>query len=106
MRASDRGMAVRRGVAPGQEMLELALDVGEQARRAEAKQLRPQPPLAQLFLHHDEPLERLLRLADAAGWLEPHRIARPLVVVADLARHDDANGQRRIDGLLTGRRFD
>ena len=38
-------MTVRRGVAPGYEVLELTLDVGEQATRAKAEQVRLEPPI-------------------------------------------------------------
>src|SRR3989454_6104400 len=40
------------------------LDVGEQRRGTEPEQTGPQPALAQLFLHEDEPVERLFRLAE------------------------------------------
>src|SRR3989442_10569941 len=40
-----------RRVASGHEVLELALDIGEQRRRAESEQIGPQPAIPQLFLH-------------------------------------------------------
>ena len=48
---SGHRVAVRRRVASGGEVLELALDVGEQGAGAEAQQRRAQPGVAQLFLH-------------------------------------------------------
>src|SRR5881394_2822226 len=53
----DHRVAVRGGVAPGHEMLELALDIGEQRAGAEAEQRGFEPAVAQLFLHQDHPLE-------------------------------------------------
>src|SRR5260370_18118521 len=48
---SYHGMVMRRRVASGHEVLELALDVGEQRRRAQSEQIGPQPAIPQLFLH-------------------------------------------------------
>src|SRR5439155_6526874 len=73
-------------------MLELTLDIGEQGRGAEPEQIGSQPALTELFFHQDEPVERLFRLADPAGGFEPDGVAGALVVVADLARHDHADG--------------
>src|SRR3989442_1707518 len=95
-------VVVRCRVAPRHEVLELALDVGEQRRRAEPEQIGPQPAVAQLFLHQDEPVERLFGLPDAARRLEPDGVAGALVVVADLPRPDHAHRQRRVHRLLTG----
>src|SRR5207244_9950013 len=76
-------------------MLELALDVREQRRRPEPEQIGSQPALAQLFLHEDEPVERLFRLADPARRLEADGASGALVIVADLPRHDHADGEGR-----------
>src|SRR5438034_10415748 len=97
---------VRRRVAPGHEMLELALDVGEQRRGTEPEQIGPQPALAQLFLHEDEPVERLFRLADPARRLEPDGASGALVIVADLPRHDHADGAGRVTRFFPGARLD
>src|SRR3989454_268185 len=43
---SDHRLAMRGRVAPRHEVLQLALDVGEQTRGAEAEQLGPEPPVA------------------------------------------------------------
>src|SRR5881396_1575293 len=99
-------MVVCRRVPPGHEVLELALDVGEERRRAEPEQSGPQPPVAELFLHQDEPVERLLRLADPARWLDADGVSGALVVVADLPRHDHADGEGRIHGFFAGGRLD
>src|SRR5947207_15898555 len=53
-------MVVRRRVPAGHEVLELTLDVGEERGGAEPEQGGSQPALAQLFLHQDQPVERLL----------------------------------------------
>src|SRR5881296_813746 len=90
---SYHGMVVCRRIPPGHEVLELALDVGEERRRAEPEQRGPQPPVAELFLHQDEPVERLLRFADPARRLEADGVSGALVVVADLPRHDHADGE-------------
>src|SRR6267378_477874 len=103
---SDHGMAVRRRVAPRHEVLELALDVGEQCRGAEPKQIGPQPAVTQLFLHQDEPVERLFGLADPARRLEPDGVTGALVVVADLPRHDHADGEGRVHRFFAGGRLD
>src|SRR5712691_2373803 len=102
---SYHGMVMRRGIAPGHKVLELALDVGEQRRGTEPEQTGPQPALAQLFLHEDEPVERLFRLADPASRLEPDGVSGALVIVADLSRHDHADGEGRVHCFFTGRRL-
>src|SRR5713101_1266302 len=99
-------VVVRRRVPPRHEVLELALDVGEQCRGAEPKQIGPQPAIAELFLHQDEPVERLFGLADPARRLEPDGVTGALVVVADLPRHDHAYGKGRVHGFLAGGRLD
>src|SRR6266550_9023991 len=103
---SYHGMVVGCRVAPGHEVLELPLDVGEQCRRPEPEQTGSQPALAQLFLHQDEPVQRLLRLADPARRLEPDGVAGALVVVADLPRHDHSDWERRIHRFLARGRLD
>src|SRR5881296_954192 len=103
---SYHGMVMRRRVAPGHEVLELALDVGEQRRGTEPEQTGPQPALAQLFLHKDEPVERLFRLADPARRLEPDGASGALVIVADLSRHDHADGEGRVHRFLSRGRLD
>ncbi len=60
----------RRGVAAGDVVLELALDVGEHRARADAEQVGLQPGAAELLLHQDQPVHRVLGGAQAAGRLE------------------------------------
>src|SRR5207247_4359682 len=91
--SSYRRVAVDGGVSPGHEVVELAFDVGEQTRGAEAEQLRLEPAVPQLLLHQDEPLQRRLGAADAAGRLEAYRVAGTLVVIADHPGDDDSYWQ-------------
>src|SRR3989441_9014582 len=86
-RSSYHRVAVRRRVAPGHEVLQLALDVGKQAGGAEPEQLCLEPAVPQLLLHQDEPLQRRLGAADAARRLEADRVAGTLVVIADHPGH-------------------
>src|SRR5438093_10784554 len=88
-------MAMGRRITSGDEMLELALDVGEQARGAEAEQVRLEPTVAQLLLHKNEPLQGRLGAPHAAGRLEAGRVPGALTIVADHPGHDDADPQRR-----------
>src|ERR1043166_4055315 len=99
-------MAVCSAVPPGRMMLQLTLDVGEQAAGPEAEQLGPEPAIAQPLLDHREPVERLLGTADPTRRLEPHEIPGAVTVFANLPRHHDAEGQRGVDALLAGGRFD
>src|SRR5206468_1847775 len=87
-------------------MLELPLDVGEQGARPEAEQVGPEPTVTQLVLYEIHVLERILRRPNAPGWFEAHRVAGLLVVVANHARHDEREWERRIDALLPRRRLD
>src|SRR5690606_28251854 len=93
MGGSDHGMTVRRGVAPGDEVLELPLDVGQQAGCAEPESIGAQPAVAELFLHELQVLQRLPGRADAAGRLVADLVAGALRVLADHARHDQRHGQ-------------
>src|SRR5882762_101467 len=99
-------MAMGRRVAARHEVLELALDVGQQRTGPKPEQRRPEPAVAELFLHKDEPIERLLGSADATGRLEPDRRPGPQLVFTDHARHDDAHRQHRVDRFLARGRLD
>src|SRR5256885_16303552 len=99
-------MTVRRGVPPRDEMFELPLDVGEQRRGAEPEQVVAQPAIAQLLFHEDEPVERLLRLADPARRLDTDGVAGALVVIADLPRHHHADREGGVHRLLARGRLD
>ena len=63
---------MRGGVATGDVVEQLSLDVGEQRAGPESEEAAVQPVAAQLLLHQEEPDERLLRRADAARRLETH----------------------------------
>src|SRR6476661_2572331 len=93
-------------VATGDEVFDLALDVVEQAARAEAEEISIQPGVAQLFFHQDQPVKRLLGRANAACWLKTDAIAGRLLILADRAHHHEAVGQRRVDRLFAGRGLD
>ena len=99
-------VAVIGRIVPGQMVLELALDVGQQARGAEAEQLGLQPWPAELFLHQHQPVERGFCRGNAAGRLEADEIAGFLEIGADGAHHGEADGQRRVDAFLAGRGLD
>src|SRR3989442_15632111 len=103
---SYHGMVVGRRVAPRHEVLELSLDVGEERRGTEPEQIGPQPAVPELFLHEDEPVQRLFGLADPTRRLEPDGVSRTLVVVADLPRHHHADRKGRVHGFLAGGRLD
>src|SRR5690348_14215258 len=103
---SDHRVAVGRRVAAGDEVLELALDVGEQRARTDAEQVLAQPAVAQLFLHQDKPVERALGGADAARRLEADDVPGAVQVLTDHPGHHEAHRQRGVHGLLAGRRLD
>src|SRR5687767_3089243 len=85
--ASGHWVAVRGAVAAGEVVLQLTFDVAEQRAGAKAEQLRAQVLRAQLLLHHQQPVQRLLGRLDAARGLEAHLLPRALVVLADGAHH-------------------
>src|SRR5579859_4968203 len=89
-------VTVRGRVAAGDEVFELALDVGEQGTRTQAEAVRAHPALPQLFLHEHQPLDRGPGGADAARGLESDRHAGLLEVVADLPDHDEADRKRGV----------
>src|SRR5438034_6911874 len=71
-----------------------------------AEHLRRAHALSQLLLHQDEPLQRRLGAADAAGRLEAYRVAGTLVVIADHPGHDDSYWQSGVHRLLAGGSLD
>ncbi len=77
-------------VIAGHTVLQLAFDVGQQAGRADAKELRLQPFAAQFFCHHREVLQRRFGRRNSTGRLETHAKAVTLKVLANGTRH----GQR------------
>src|SRR5207247_9550891 len=78
-RSRHRGSVGGR-VPPGGEVLELALDVGEECRGPDAEQRGAEPAVAQLFLHEDQPVERGTRRTNPARRLEAHGPTGFLVV--------------------------
>src|SRR6187455_2306939 len=91
---SNHRHAMSRRIPTRHEVLELPLDIGQQAARAKAEEMRPQPAIAEFFLHEDEPVECLLCRTDAAGRLEAHFVSSARTVFADHARHHQADGER------------
>src|SRR4051794_19712768 len=81
--ASVQGEVVGAGVAAGGELLALHEQVVEQARRAEAEQLRVQPLLAGRLVDHDQVADGVLGRADPAGRLDADPPAGALAEVAD-----------------------
>src|SRR5262249_6053797 len=67
--SSDR-VAVEGRIAAGDMMLELALDVGEQAGGADPEQFWLQPFAPQFLLHQELVVQHVLRGRDAARGLE------------------------------------
>ena len=94
------------GIAAGGVVVELALDIGEQAAGADAEAGGVEPSGAELLTHEDLPDEHLLGAADAAGGLEADDLAGALVEGADGAGHHQADGQGGVDGFLAGRGLD
>src|SRR5207253_3064066 len=103
---SDHRVTVRGRIPAGDEVLELALDVGEQGARAQPEPCGAQPLVAQLFLYEDKPFQRPLGAADPARRLEPDGVARLLEVLPNLARHHDTDGKGGVHGFLAGGRLD
>src|SRR3954451_4796147 len=103
---SVKGEVVRALVDAGLLLAQLHQDVVQQGRRAEAVEIGRQPVGAERLVHEDEMLDRLLRLPDAAGRLEPDLPARLVVDVAHRLEHAERHGQggRRVD--LAGARLD
>src|SRR5579862_7892483 len=83
----DRMTVVSR-ISSGDVVLKLPLDVAEQSAGAKAKHFGAHPGLAQFFFDQGEPVERLLRGANAAGRLEAYGHAGLLCIFADGAKHD------------------
>src|SRR5262245_37025214 len=63
---STHRVAVEGRIPPGHMVLELPLDVGQQARRPHAEQLRLQPLAPQLLLHQELIGEHILGRGDAS----------------------------------------
>ena len=87
-------------------MLELALDIGEQARGADTEQIRLEPVAAQFLLHQELIVEHVLCRRDSAGRLEADLVAGALLIHPDHPQHRERHRQRRIHALLAGGRLD
>src|ERR1700730_7622374 len=85
---------------------ELPLDVSQHAADAKAEEIRMEPRVAKFLLHKRQPFERLLRRPDAARRFEADRRPGLLRILANGARHHQANRKRGIDGFLAGGGFD
>src|SRR3954452_24256667 len=99
-------MPVSCGVTPGDEVLQLPLDVAQEGAGAKAEQVGMEPTVTQLILDHGEPVERLARGANPARGLEPDELTGSLLKVTDRPSHDQSHRESGIDALLTGRRLD
>src|SRR5690606_19231686 len=97
---SAQRMVLGIGVAPGDVVFELALDVAEQRGGANAEQVGLEPAVAKLLLHQGEPGERVLGSAQAAGRLEADGVASELAIVAQRAEHGERDGQRGVFRFL------
>src|SRR5260370_16694842 len=84
-------------------MLQLPLDVAQQAAGAEAKHFCPHPRQAKLLFDQRQPLNGLLRRADPACWLETDRHSGLLRVFADGTSHYQADWQGCVGWLLASR---
>ena len=93
-------------VAAGGQLLALQQHVVEQARGAEAEQVRLQPLLPHRLGDGDQVLDRVLRGADAAGRLHADPLAGQAVPVAHDLEHEQGDGQRRRRRDLAGRGLD
>ena len=90
------------GVVTGDVVVQLPLQVGQQAGSAEAEQVGHQPFIAEFFLHQGLPGHGLLGFADAARRFETDLVAGALQVFTDGAHHHEADFQRGVGGFLAG----
>src|SRR5699024_8994428 len=103
---SSEWMANAGRAATGNAMLELPLDVPQQARRAETEQLRPQPLVPQLLFDHDEPGNCFPGGTDPTCRLQSHLVAAALLVVPDRPGHGETHREGGVNRLLAGRGLD
>src|SRR5579859_1789040 len=103
---SVNGEVVRALVAAGLLLADLHQHVVQERRGAEPVEVGRQPLRAERLVELDEVLDRLLRLADAAGGLHTDLPSGLLVDVADRLQHDQRHWQRGGRGELAGRRLD
>src|SRR5256885_857806 len=105
IRASQSSDCLAVRMPPAGMVLKFPLDTRKHAADAKAKNSRFKPQTPDSLLHRGKPVERLLGGANAARWLEAHRHSRFLRVLANGARHDQADGKRGIDGFFARRCF-
>jgi len=90
------------GVAAGDVILQLALDVGQQAGSPESEQLRLHPCAAKFFFHQDQPGNRVFGGAKSARWFESDLVSGSLAIVANGSRHDETDGQSCVFCFFSG----
>src|SRR6266481_726417 len=93
-------MTVIRRITSRGIMLQLPFDIRQHAADAKPEELCLAPRIAEVLLHQGEPLKRLLRRANATRWLETHGPFGVLRVLANSARHDQADWQGRVRCFL------
>src|ERR1700722_3775584 len=103
---SSHRVAVGGRIAPGRIMVELTLDVGKKAARADAEEIGLHPRHAELLLHEDKPGERILGRAQAACRLEPDVNAGALTIIAERPEHHEAHRKSGVEVLLRGGRLE
>src|SRR5260370_33670434 len=81
-------------------MPNLRPDIPRHAAGANPEYLCLEPRIAEFLLHQCERLKRLLRCANASGRLETHGHSSFLRVLANSARHDQADWQRGVGCFL------
>src|SRR5579885_1348741 len=94
-------MPVIRRIPPCGIVLELPLDVIQQSTDTEAEQLSFHPRGTEFLFHHRQPIERLLRVTNATGWLKSDSHSGLLRILANRTRHDQADWKRGICGLFS-----
>src|SRR5215217_22593 len=93
---------VRALVAAGLFLADLHQDVVQERGSAEAVEVRREPVDAKRLVGEHQVLDRLLRVADAAGGLEADAPAGFVVDVADRLEHHERDRERGRRGQLAG----
>src|SRR5690606_24058033 len=71
---SSQRVSVRGRIATGNVVFQLPLDIGQQRTGTKTEEIGMCPAIAQLLLHHCQPVERLAGSADATGRLEADQL--------------------------------
>ena len=90
------------GVVTGDVVIQLPLQVRQQAGCADAEQIVCQPFVAEFFFHQRLPGHGLFGLADAACRFEADFVAGALQVFTDGTHHHETDFQRGVDRFFTG----